>query len=159
MAGIYKFYLLLILISVSVFACSNNANTLDNQTINLDGQKRDSIIMDSIGLDLSDVFSIAERTELSNRLKLIMGLDNYDLATSNHNWISIRKVEEDCLRAIYYDKKSVVHGAFCIICYDTFDDKLSVALSTENKSVLYFSEDTAIPENLIKEVKELRSNI
>ena len=140
------------LFSFSISACHNNVNTIDNQ-------KQDSIIMDSIIVDLSDVFSIAERTELSQRLKLIMGSDNYDLAASNHNWVSIRVEEENCLMAIYYDKKSVVQGVFCIIYYNTINDKLSVALSTEDKGVTYFSEDTDKPENLINEVKELRSII
>ena len=140
------------LISVSVFACHNNANTIDNQ-------EQDSIIIDSLTVDLSDVFSIAEPTKLSQRLKFIMGSDNYEIAASNHNWVSIRVEEENYLRAIYYDKKSVVHGAFCIIYYDTINDKISVALSTEDKGVTYFSEDTVLPENLINEVKELRSNI
>ena len=159
MVRIYKYYLLLMMISVSILACYNNANIIDNHIINVDIQEQDSIIMDRLIVALSDVFSIAERTELSQRLKLIMGSYNYEIAASNHNWVSIRVAEEDYLRAIYYDKKSVVQGAFCIIYYDTINDKLSVALSEEDKGVTYFSEDTAMPENLIKEVKELRSNI
>jgi len=155
----YKYYLLLMLISVSIFACHNNVDTADNHTFITDKLKQDSLLGDSIGLELSDVFTIAVSSGLSNRLKLIMGLGNYDLAASNYKWISIRTEEKNSLMAIYYDKKSVVHGEFCIIYYDTINDKMSVALLAEDKNVSYFSEGTAIPENLIKEVKELQLNI
>jgi hypothetical protein len=120
-------------------------------------QKRYSIILDSVGLELSDVFT--PQTEVSRsyqqRLIKLIGESNYSEAKEGKNWLSIRN-NEQYIWVIFYDKEQIVYGkSISIIMLNTTDDTLYTAIVDSKAKIKYYSEKAKIPLLLTNEINEL----
>ena len=129
----------------------------DNHISETRNREQDSLLRDSIALELSDVFT--PQTEASRiyqqRLIKLIGEPAYSKAKEGKNWLSLGKNENN-IWVIFYDKKQIVYGkSFSIIMLNTTDDILYAAIVDSNTELEYYSEDGKIPVILTKEINEL----
>ncbi len=141
----------IILLSISCFNPDKNANDMDFT------RRQDSIIIDSLSIELSDIF--APQTSVSRQyqkqLLELLGPVAFREAKNNKNWQSVR-YNEEYIWVLFYDKKQIIYGRhFTIVLLKLSSNTFSVALVDSLSKPQYYGEDTVIPQKLRIEVKNL----
>ena len=145
---------LFLLLNISCQQATINGNKQVNE---VEVKKQDSLIIDSLSIELSDVFTpqTSVSRQYHKQLFELLGPSIFHEANNNRNWQSIR-YNEEYIWGLFYDKKQIIYGrSFTIVMLKLSSNKLSVALVDSLGEPHYYGEDSIIPKKLTFEVENL----